>query len=124
QERAAPALERHPQLEALGHQRLRVDDDRGRQIALFPYDGAASGRPAPPEGACMSPSRRWFTCAVPALILAAAAAAAAQPTATYKTGADYYLAYRAAFMKAKSVDELAPWMSKQRRDQIAKETPA
>jgi hypothetical protein len=48
------------------------------------------------------------------------ATAAAQPAATYKTGADFYLAYRVAFDAAKSIDELLPWVAKGRRDQIAK----
>lgn len=45
---------------------------------------------------------------------------AAQPAATYKTGADFYLAYRVAFDQAKSIDELLPWVAKGRRDQIGK----
>lgn len=65
-----------------------------------------------------------LVCAV-VLILAVAAPGAAQtPTSTYKTGGEFYLAYRAAFVKATTIDELTPWMSKARRDQIAKETPA
>lgn len=66
---------------------------------------------------------RFVSC-VPALIVVFAASLGAQPTATYKSGAEYYLAYRAVFMKATTIDEIVPWMSKQRRDQIAKETPA
>ncbi|MGE0360846.1 MAG: hypothetical protein AB7H93_05755 [Vicinamibacterales bacterium] len=59
------------------------------------------------------------------LILAVASPGAAQtPTSTYKTAGEFYLAYRAAFVKATTIDELTPWMSKTRRDQIAKETPA
>lgn len=59
------------------------------------------------------------------LIVAVTLPGAAQtPTATYKTAGEYYLAYRAAFVKARTIDELTPWMSKARRDQIAKETPA
>ncbi len=74
----------------------------------------------------MSLSSRSLVSGVVVLSLAALAAPAfAQtPTSTYKTAGDYYLAYRDAFMKSKTVDELAPWMSKARRDQIAKETPA
>lgn len=60
-----------------------------------------------------------------ALVLALASSGAAQtPVSTYKTAGEFYLAYRAAFVKAGSIDELTPWMSKMRRDQIAKETPA
>ena len=42
----------------------------------------------------------------------------AQPAATYKTGADFYMAYRQAFAKAKTIDDLLPWMSKSTRDQM------
>jgi hypothetical protein len=73
----------------------------------------------------MSVSRRPFALFVATLVVVAVAAGAAQtPTSTYKTAGEYYLAYREAFVKAKTVDELAPWMSKMRRDSIAKETPA
>jgi hypothetical protein len=58
-----------------------------------------------------------------AVVLALALSAGAQPAATYKTGGEFYLAYRAAFSKAKAIDELLPWMAKGRRDQVAK-TPA
>jgi hypothetical protein len=72
----------------------------------------------------MTSSRRRFVSCAPLLALAFAATLSAQPTGTYKTGGEYYLAYRAAFMKAKTIDEIVPWMSKQRRDQVAKESPA
>jgi hypothetical protein len=73
----------------------------------------------------MSVSRRSCVLFVATLVALAVAPGAAQtPTSTYKTAGEYYLAYREAFVKAKTVDELAPWMSKTRRDQIAKETPA
>ena len=54
------------------------------------------------------------------LIAMSAASAAAQPDATYKTGGEFYLAYRVAFDRATSIDELLPWVAKGRRDQIAK----
>jgi hypothetical protein len=71
-------------------------------------------------------SRRSFAAAAVLLLLAGATAPAAAQTATsaYKTAGEFYLAYRAAFVKAKTIDELTPWMSKMRRDQIGKETPA
>ena len=47
----------------------------------------------------------------------------AQPAASYKNGGEFYLAYRTAFAKAKSIDELLPWMAKARLSQITK-TPA
>ena len=72
----------------------------------------------------MSVSRRSFVLGVAALVVAAVAAGSAQtPTSTYKTAGEFYLAYRAAFTKAKTIDDLVPWMSKQRAAQIA-ETPA
>jgi hypothetical protein len=52
-----------------------------------------------------------FTCGMSAL---------AQPAATYKNGAEFYLAYRVAFDKATSIDELLPWVAKGRREQISK----
>ena len=72
----------------------------------------------------MSVSRRSFVTIAVAFVLAAAVPGSAQtPAATYKTGAEAYLAYRTAFAKAKTIDELLPWMSKERASQIAK-TPA
>jgi hypothetical protein len=56
-------------------------------------------------------------------LLSLSVPAMAQPAASYKNGAEFYMAYRAAFAKAKSIDELLPWMDKERRDQIGK-TPA
>jgi hypothetical protein len=61
-----------------------------------------------------------------ALVIAAALGAglAAQPDATYKSGGEFYLAYRVAFDRATSIDELLPWVAKGRRDQIAKAPPS
>lgn len=58
--------------------------------------------------------------AAAAVVLTMAAAAAAQPAATYASGGDFYLAYRAAFAKATKIDDLLPWMAKARNAQIAK----
>jgi hypothetical protein len=75
------------------------------------------------QGVSMSVSRRPFVLGVATLVVAAVAAGSAQTaTSTYATAGEFYLAYRQAFDKAKTVDELAPWMSKARRDEIAKET--
>ena len=71
----------------------------------------------------MRVSRRWLMSCVLVVAVAMTASLAAQPAATYKTGAEAYMAYRAAFTKAKTIDELLPWMSKARRDEIGK-TPA
>ena len=54
-----------------------------------------------------------------ALVCAVALPAFAQPAASYKTGSEFYLAYRAAFDKATSIDELLPWVAKERREVIA-----
>jgi hypothetical protein len=61
---------------------------------------------------------RTLTAAVLALTIAAAAVA--QPAATYTSGGEFYLAYRAAFGKATKIDDLLPWMTKARNVQIAK----
>jgi hypothetical protein len=63
--------------------------------------------------------RSWLSCAV-AIAVTTGAGATAQPAASYKTGAEFYLAYRMAFDAATSIDELLPWVAKGRRDQIAK----
>ena len=44
----------------------------------------------------------------------------AQPGATYANGTAFYLAYRQAFDKATTIDELLPWVAKGRAEQIAK----
>ena len=46
--------------------------------------------------------------------------ALAQPAATYRNGSEFYMAYRQAFVKAKAIDEVLPWMAKSRRDQMSK----
>ena len=70
----------------------------------------------------MPVSKRTIVSSVLAAVVGLSASVAAQP-ATYKTGAETYLAYRTAFTKAKTIDELVPWMSKERAADIAK-TPA
>jgi hypothetical protein len=57
------------------------------------------------------------------IAVVAASAAAQTPTSPYNSGGEYYLAYRVAFDRATSIDELLPWVAKGRRDQIAT-TPA
>jgi hypothetical protein len=57
------------------------------------------------------------------LVLTFGVSLLAQPAATYKNGAEFYLAYRAAFTKARSLDDLLPWMARARRDEIAKSPP-
>ena len=52
--------------------------------------------------------------AVPVVAAAQGAAASA------KTGTEFYLAYQAAFAKAKSIDDVSPWLAKEQRDKIAK----
>ncbi len=58
-----------------------------------------------------------------ALVLGLSVPAAAQPAAAYKNGSEFYLAYRVAFDKAISIDELLPWVAKGRAAQIAKAPP-
>jgi Domain of unknown function (DUF4878) len=60
------------------------------------------------------------TLAAAVLALTIGAAAVAQPAPTYKSGGEFYLAYRAAFAKATKIDDLLPWMTKARNAQIAK----
>jgi hypothetical protein len=57
---------------------------------------------------------------VPALLMVLASA----PTlALQQTASQFYLGYRAAFAKAKSIDDLLPFMSQERVEQV-KATPA
>lgn len=58
--------------------------------------------------------------ALAALVLASSLPAAGQPAASYRSGGEFYLAYRAAFDQAASFDELLPWAAKARREQIAR----
>ncbi len=67
-------------------------------------------------------SKRTVVSFVLAAVVGLSASLAAQPAA-YRTGAEAYLAYRTAFTKAKTIDELVPWMSKERAADIAR-TPA
>ena len=55
-----------------------------------------------------------------AMMLAAGLVSAAAPAD--QTASQFYLAYRAAFDKAKSIDELLPYMAKKNVDQV-KATP-
>jgi hypothetical protein len=48
---------------------------------------------------------------------------AAQPDASYKTGTEFYLAYRAAVTKATTIDEILPWLAKARLDLVTKTPP-
>jgi hypothetical protein len=56
---------------------------------------------------------------VAALALTASALAAGQPAAGKGPG-ETYLAYRAAMLKAKSVEETMPWLAKEARAQVEK----
>ena len=57
------------------------------------------------------------------MALALGAGLAAQPDADYKTGTEFYLAYRDAVTKATTIDEILPWLTKTRRDLVTG-TPA
>jgi hypothetical protein len=63
---------------------------------------------------------RTVTVAAMACAVGAAAVHAQKPG---QTASEFYLAYSAAMAKAKTIDELLPYMSKQRVDQV-KGTPA
>jgi hypothetical protein len=71
----------------------------------------------------MSLSKRSLVSCALAVVVGLTVSVSAQPAASYKSGADFYLAYRGAFTKAKTIEELVPWMSKERASEIAK-TPA
>jgi len=58
--------------------------------------------------------------ALVAVVCAVALPAVAQPAASYKNASEFYLAYREAFDKATSIDELLPWVAKERREVIAR----
>lgn len=58
--------------------------------------------------------------ALVALVCAVALPALAQPAASYKNASEFYLAYRVAFDKATSIDELLPWVARERREVISK----
>lgn len=62
--------------------------------------------------------------AVLALVFAFGMPVLAQPAASYKNGSEFYLAYRVAFDKATSIDELLPWVAKGRAEQIGKSPAA
>jgi len=64
--------------------------------------------------------RKSAVLVVSAVVLVMAVSAAAQTT---QTASQFYLTYRQAFDKAKTVDEILPFMSKERRDQM-EATPA
>lgn len=55
------------------------------------------------------------------MVLAVATAAAAQ--APTQTASEFYMAYRAAYAKAKTIEDLSPYMSKEMRAMVEK-TPA
>lgn len=55
---------------------------------------------------------RSMTARLCALVVLCTALAAAHAVAQTQTASEFYLSYRAAFDKAKSIDELLPYMSK------------
>jgi hypothetical protein len=68
----------------------------------------------------MRPIHVWAAFLAIAVSLAATPGSAQAPP---QTASDFYLAYRAAFDKAKTIDELIPFMSKDARAEI-EATPA
>jgi len=67
--------------------------------------------------------RRRIVGFVAAALVAGLVAVPARAQKKDQTASQFYLAYRAAFDKAKSIDELLPYMAKMRVDQV-KATPA
>ena len=61
----------------------------------------------------------WAWCVMAAVIVGGVHVAAQGAAAKAKTGTEFYLAYLAAFEKATSIDEIAPWLAKEQRDRIA-----
>jgi hypothetical protein len=69
----------------------------------------------------MTLRRIAFVCCVAVAMLAPVVSASAQTAAAKaKTGTEFYMAYLDAFAKAKGIDDVSPWLAKERRDQIAK----
>jgi hypothetical protein len=67
--------------------------------------------------------RRRIAGFVAAAVVAGLAAMPAHAQKADQTASQFYLAYRAAFDKAKAIDDLLPYMSKKNVDQV-KATPA
>lgn len=62
--------------------------------------------------------------AVAVLVATSAWGQTPRPAAAPQTASQFYLEYRAAFEKAKTIEALLPYMSAPRRKQIEDETPA
>ena len=70
----------------------------------------------------MSAKKRFVRVAVlVGVLFAGVAAIAAQPAS--QTASEFYMSYRAAFAKAKAIEEMLPLMSKEMKAQVEK-TPA
>ena len=68
-------------------------------------------------------ARRVVVCLVASVLVAATFVPPASAQGAGQTASQFYLAYRAAFDKAKSIDELLPFLSKKGAEQV-KATPA
>ena len=68
-------------------------------------------------------ARRVVVCLVVSALVAATFVRPASAQSAGQTASQFYLAYRAAFDKAKSIDELLPFLSKKGAEQV-KATPA
>jgi hypothetical protein len=69
----------------------------------------------------MSGKKLFVRLATLVIVMAAMATAAAQPA--NQTASEFYMAYRAAFAKAKAIEDLSPYMSKEMKAQV-EATPA
>jgi hypothetical protein len=67
--------------------------------------------------------RRAVVCLAASVLFAATVVPPAAAQGAPQTASQFYLAYRAAFDKAKSIDELLPFLSKKSAEQV-KATPA
>lgn len=66
----------------------------------------------------MTLKRIALVCCV-AVAMLAPVVSAQTAAAKAKTGTEFYMAYLEAFAKAKSIDEVSPWLAKEQRDKIA-----
>ena len=66
---------------------------------------------------------KWYRAVSLGLALCAAAVIVSSLAAQSKTASQFYMDYRVAFDKATKIDDVLPYMSKQRVDQVAA-TPA
>jgi hypothetical protein len=67
--------------------------------------------------------KKLFVRSVPLIVLMCAVVTAAAAQTPKQTATEYYTSYRAAFQKAKAIEDLSPMMSKDMKAQV-EQTPA